>query len=105
MSRISASPSESQKGLALVPEDRQRDGLVQTMTVGQNLSLATIGAFVEGLLVSAAANRIWSTGSIQKVHIKTVGRKRRDRLAVRRQSAESRHRQNADDQSQGHSSR
>ncbi len=30
-------------GLALVPEDRQRDGLVQTMSVGQNLSLASIG--------------------------------------------------------------
>ena len=27
-------------GLALVPEDRQRDGLVQTMSVGHNLSLA-----------------------------------------------------------------
>ena len=34
-------------GLVLVPEDRQRDGLVQTMTVGQNLSLASIGAFTE----------------------------------------------------------
>jgi erythritol transport system ATP-binding protein len=28
-----------QLGLALVPEDRQRDGLVQTMSVGQNLTL------------------------------------------------------------------
>ena len=28
-------------GLALVPEDRQRDGLVQTMSVGHNLSLAS----------------------------------------------------------------
>ncbi|TIQ00360.1 MAG: sugar ABC transporter ATP-binding protein, partial [Mesorhizobium sp.] len=33
------------RGLVLVPEDRQRDGLVQTMTVGANLSLASIGAF------------------------------------------------------------
>ena len=34
-----------QKGLVLVPEDRQRDGLVQTMTVGRNLSLASIKKF------------------------------------------------------------
>ena len=39
-------------GLVLVPEDRQRDGLVQTMTVGQNLSLASIGAFTRGLFTS-----------------------------------------------------
>ena len=43
------------KGLALVPEDRQRDGLVQTMSVGENLSLASIGAFVKGVLLSAFA--------------------------------------------------
>ena len=35
------------RGLVLVPEDRQRDGLVQTMTVGHNLSLASIGAFAK----------------------------------------------------------
>ena len=40
-------------GLVLVPEDRQRDGLVQTMTVGQNLSLASIGAFTRGLFTSS----------------------------------------------------
>jgi erythritol transport system ATP-binding protein len=35
-------------GLVLVPEDRQRDGLVQTMSVGENLSLPSIGAIVKG---------------------------------------------------------
>ena len=44
-------------GLVLVPEDRQRDGLVQTMTVGQNLSLASIGAFTRGLFTSRRASR------------------------------------------------
>jgi erythritol transport system ATP-binding protein len=33
-------------GLFLVPEDRQRDGLVLNLTVGRNLSLATLGRFV-----------------------------------------------------------
>ncbi len=35
-------------GLALVPEDRQRDGLVQTMSVGENASLAGLLSFVRG---------------------------------------------------------
>ncbi len=62
-----------EKGLALVPEDRQRDGLVQTMSVGQNLSLASIRAFVEGLLVSSRREQDLVSGAIQKVHIKTSG--------------------------------
>ena len=57
----------------LVPEDRQRDGLVQTMTVGSNLSLASIGAFVRGLLLSPRRERALVDGSIRNVHIKTAG--------------------------------
>jgi erythritol transport system ATP-binding protein len=61
------------KGLALVPEDRQRDGLVQTMTVGANLSLASIGAFVKWLLLSRPRERALVDQSIRSVHIKTAG--------------------------------
>ena len=61
------------KGLVLVPEDRQRDGLVQTMSVGQNLSLANIGAFTRRLLTSAARERTLVDASIRNVHIKTAG--------------------------------
>ncbi len=61
------------KGLALVPEDRQRDGLVQTMSVGENLSLASIRAFVRGLLTSRPRERALVEASIQDVHIKTAG--------------------------------
>ncbi len=61
------------KGLVLVPEDRQRDGLVQTMSVGQNLSLANIGAFTRRLLTSAARERTLVDASIRNVHIKTPG--------------------------------
>ncbi|MFS2153417.1 MULTISPECIES: sugar ABC transporter ATP-binding protein [unclassified Rhizobium] len=60
-------------GLGLVPEDRQRDGLVQTMTVGTNLSLASIGAFTKGLFTSGRRERELVTDSIRKVHIKTDG--------------------------------
>jgi len=60
-------------GLVLVPEDRQRDGLVQTMTVGSNLSLASIAAFTKGLLTSGGRERELVNDSIRKVHIKTDG--------------------------------
>lgn len=60
-------------GLVLTPEDRQRDGLVQTMTVGQNLSLASIGAFTRRLLTSKADEQAIIDRSIREVTIKTDG--------------------------------
>ncbi|WP_300530756.1 sugar-binding domain-containing protein [uncultured Mameliella sp.] len=60
-------------GLVLTPEDRQRDGLVQTMTVGQNLSLASIGAFTRRLLTSKADEQEIIERSIREVTIKTDG--------------------------------
>jgi erythritol transport system ATP-binding protein len=60
-------------GLVLVPEDRQRDGLVQTMTVGQNLSLASLGAFTRGLFTSRPREQALIDRSIRNVHIKTDG--------------------------------
>ena len=61
------------RGLVLVPEDRQRDGLVQTMSVGNNLSLASIGTFVKGLLLSLPRERALVDQSIRNVHVKTAG--------------------------------
>jgi erythritol transport system ATP-binding protein len=60
-------------GLVLVPEDRQRDGLVQTMSVGSNLSLASIGAFTKGIFTSRRAEGGLVGDAIRKVHIKTDG--------------------------------
>lgn len=61
------------RGLVLVPEDRQRDGLVQTMSVGENLSLASIGAFTRGGLTSSRREQAVIDDSIKNVHIKTAG--------------------------------
>lgn len=60
-------------GLVLVPEDRQRDGLVQTMTVGRNLSLASIGDFTRGLFTSHRRESEVTDMAIRDVHIKTDG--------------------------------
>lgn len=61
------------RGLALVPEDRQRDGLVHTMCVGQNLSLPSIAATARRLLLSRSLERSMVEQSIRSVRIKTSG--------------------------------
>lgn len=61
------------RGLVLVPEDRQRDGLVQTMSVGRNLSLASIKTFTHQCFTSSGVEDEMVTSAIDKVHIKTDG--------------------------------
>jgi len=60
-------------GIALVPEDRQRDGLVQPMSVGQNLSLAGLRRFVRGPLVSRGAEREAVEAMMTDVTVKAAG--------------------------------
>jgi erythritol transport system ATP-binding protein len=62
-----------QLGMALVPEDRQRDGLVQTMSVGENLSLAGLLAFVKGLWISRRPERAAVQKQIGDVRVKASG--------------------------------
>ncbi|MEO1238683.1 MAG: sugar ABC transporter ATP-binding protein [Pseudomonadota bacterium] len=60
-------------GLVLVPEDRQRDGLVQTMTVGRNLSLASIATFTRSFLTDRTRENAIIHQSIRTVTVKTDG--------------------------------
>jgi erythritol transport system ATP-binding protein len=60
-------------GLVLVPEDRQRDGLVQTMSVGENISLPSIGDMVRWAFVSRPRERSLIGDAIRDVHVKTAG--------------------------------
>jgi erythritol transport system ATP-binding protein len=60
-------------GLALVPEDRQRDGLVQTMSVGDNILLATVGRLTRGGLLRGDAEQRAAAGKIRELAIKVPG--------------------------------
>ncbi|MEO3433602.1 sugar ABC transporter ATP-binding protein [Inquilinus sp. CAU 1745] len=62
------------RGLVLVPEDRQRDGLVRTMSVGSNLSLASIGAFTRGWFTSRQREGALIDDAIRDVGIKAGGK-------------------------------
>jgi erythritol transport system ATP-binding protein len=60
-------------GLALVPEDRQRDGLVPTMSVRDNLLLATVGRLTRGGLLRGGAEQRQASGKLAELAIKAPG--------------------------------
>ncbi len=60
-------------GMGLVPEDRQRDGLVQMMTVGENLSLASLLRLRKASFVSRALEKAGVTQKVAEVNVKTEG--------------------------------
>jgi erythritol transport system ATP-binding protein len=65
----SALPDRIRSGLVLVPEDRQRDGLVPTLSVKDNITLARL----HGIYLSPAAERARATRMIQELRIRTAG--------------------------------
>ncbi|MGB5750406.1 MAG: sugar ABC transporter ATP-binding protein [Desulfobacterales bacterium] len=42
-----------QKGMALIPEDRQREGLIQVMSVSDNMTLSSLWAYLKGFHIQA----------------------------------------------------
>ncbi|MFL6176787.1 MAG: sugar ABC transporter ATP-binding protein [Ornithinibacter sp.] len=60
-------------GLALVPEDRQRDGLVQTMSVSDNVLLSTIGAIARQGLIPQRSERTIAGDKVRELAIKIPG--------------------------------
>ncbi|MGP9536411.1 sugar ABC transporter ATP-binding protein [Brachybacterium sp. AOP43-C2-M15] len=60
-------------GIGLVPEDRQRDGLVQTMSVGQNLTLSSIRRFLRRGFTSRRAETALARDLIRDVTVKAPG--------------------------------
>jgi len=62
------------KGVALVPEDRQREGLVQTMSVGQNGTLTGLWKLLlAGFHLRAKKESIAVADMIQDMSVKTPG--------------------------------
>ena len=60
-------------GLGLVPEDRQRDGLIQMMSVGANMSLASLLSTVKGWFIGRGSERANIDREITDVRVKTAG--------------------------------
>jgi len=58
------------RGLALIPEDRQREGLVQVLSIASNLTLASLGRFARFFHISAAAEKNAIAEAIKDLSIK-----------------------------------
>jgi erythritol transport system ATP-binding protein len=57
-------------GLAPVPEDRQRSGLVQTLSVSSNMTLASLRAYTQGFFLSTLKERLNVKRVIEELSIK-----------------------------------
>jgi len=62
--------SRISQGLVLVPEDRQRDGLVQTLSVRANLTLASLRRFARFFSLNTAREDAEARAMIQRMTIK-----------------------------------
>jgi erythritol transport system ATP-binding protein len=58
------------KGVALIPEDRKRDGLVQIMAIRENLTLSALGSFARGFHLSLKAEAERARDFVKRLTIK-----------------------------------
>jgi erythritol transport system ATP-binding protein len=58
------------RGLALIPEDRQREGLVQVLSIASNLTLASLGRFTRLFHIDSGAEKIAVQEAIRDLSIK-----------------------------------
>ncbi|HSU37004.1 MAG TPA: sugar ABC transporter ATP-binding protein [Propionibacteriaceae bacterium] len=61
------------RGLGLVPEDRQRDGLVQMMSVGKNMSLASLPSWVKNRFIARRLEAEKVAKQSSDVRVKAAG--------------------------------
>jgi len=64
-------PSQIKKGFALIPEDRQREGLVQTLNIKKNLTLSSLYKYVKGMFIANKLENSAADKMISEVGVKT----------------------------------
>lgn len=67
-----SSPSQAvKKGIALVPEDRKKHGIIGGMTIRDNLTLSIIGKLTKGIMLDRKKQRDYANSQIDAMGIKT----------------------------------
>ena len=61
-----------QHGFALVPEDRQREGLVQTMNIAKNISLSSLKNYAKAIFLNEKKEAEKVEQEIKDIHIKVA---------------------------------
>jgi len=62
-----------QAGLVLVPEDRQRDSIVPTLSVMDNMLLASLKKYIRVMFLSPSQERTASSSQIRELSIRVAG--------------------------------
>lgn len=73
--RTGQTAEQIKRGLAIVPEDRQGSGLVQTLDIGKNTSLSNLKKYAKRLLLSQKAEDEDVDKVIDEIHIKVADKK------------------------------
>lgn len=63
------------RGFALVPEDRQREGLVQTLNIAKNISLSSLKEYTKGIFLDRKKEDAQVERQIKDIHIKVADKK------------------------------
>ena len=67
--------TQIQNGFALVPEDRQSQGLIQTLDIGKNTSISSLKDYVKGLFLDEKAENAAVDEQIRDIHIKVADKR------------------------------
>lgn len=70
------------RGVALIPEDRKRDGLVQIMAIRENLDRPALKTFATGFHLSLRAEAARAKDFVRRLTIKIACRKTPSRRSV-----------------------
>ena len=71
--KVGSVPEQIAKGFAWLPEDRQRDGLVQTLSIDKNIALSNVGKYTNSMgLIDKNKESDAVTDMIKEVHIKVA---------------------------------
>lgn len=73
--RIRSVAGQIAQGFALVPEDRQREGLVQTMDIGRNCSLSALTSYTKAGFVNFKQENAMVDQEIADIHIKVADKR------------------------------
>ncbi|HEX3039346.1 MAG TPA: sugar ABC transporter ATP-binding protein [Caproiciproducens sp.] len=73
--KVKSISEQIDRGFAMVPEDRQREGLVQTLDIGKNISLSSLKNYVKGPFVDKKQENSHIDEEIKDIHIKVSDKK------------------------------
>lgn len=73
--RIKSISEQIDRGFALVPEDRQREGLIQTMDIGRNCSISALKNYTKAGFVDFSKENEMVESQIKDIHIKVADKR------------------------------